>query len=823
MKNLFLLLFVGSISGLFGQEFSRGIYLGPWSSGIDYTILKDSLRLNTLEATIRTPSDEVFTQPFRFLIRELNLWEYSTGQKMIYEAEQAPLPLLKNYFDTTRGDIVGDFRRLRKNIDSLGYMVKDAVPDSEYHFLEYGRKWYTAKFIMKMDSGGSNATATTPIANLIIYSKTLGANDTLRTLLVNNFAANNTVYTFELRFKVDSVTPPPSTPKKWDRLTGGAQSVTLYQEKIDLRVYWHGNVTLYLDKVIVEDDTAKTLFAGGADARIAAAASPFTSSTKLKRFYLFDEPPVSSLLGVDYVDKHLQNTAGLQDTGITATFWKDSQLDRFVADANPAEILMDFYAINPYVPYPGLSDGEATSLGITNYGAWTYKRNLHERLSLLLDSALSSVALKAKSSSRPFWYVPQLNGLYKRETGTYYALRPPTTNEINATVGLGLAFGAKGIMGWLFRTYGDGSYIYVGLVDSLYNYTTNYLTAGGSFFGGFNNTYRGYKRAMGKLDTLATTLAGLEWQGLKRWFYADHDTTYGSWNGLLSNIITKNVSGVEDSSGQKYVSTGHLKGTGSSDYFLVVNRRCDANDTRNIIITLNTPTQWKVTDVCAADTTTTDEQGSFTKQFAPGDWKLLKIVEQGPTVPTNFSSNSSGFVHLTWTASTGQNIIYEIERDLNDSGWELLGTTSSTWYYDIEFKIGSGWNTASYRVRAKSTSQNLHSSWTNVISLGGRYYPSKKIGTGTAELLPTENILFQNSPNPFNPTTTIRYGLTEPRYVTIKIYNSIGQQVEVLDEGFSNAGYRERQYDASRLASGPYYYTITAGTFIETKKMLVVK
>lgn len=82
--------------------------------------------------------------------------------------------------------------------------------------------------------------------------------------------------------------------------------------------------------------------------------------------------------------------------------------------------------------------------------------------------------------------------------------------------------------------------------------------------------------------------------------------------------------------------------------------------------------------------------------------------------------------------------------------------------------------------------------------------------------------LFQNYPNPFNPSTTIRYGLSRPSNVTLTLYNVLGQQVRTLVRGEQTAGEHEALLDASGLSSGVYLYRLTAGSFVQTRKLLLV-
>jgi hypothetical protein len=88
---------------------------------------------------------------------------------------------------------------------------------------------------------------------------------------------------------------------------------------------------------------------------------------------------------------------------------------------------------------------------------------------------------------------------------------------------------------------------------------------------------------------------------------------------------------------------------------------------------------------------------------------------------------------------------------------------------------------------------------------------------------PSQASLDQNYPNPFNPSTTIRYGLPARLHVTIKVFNALGQQVKVLHYGEVEAGFHEVSFDARGLPSGVYFYRLNAGTFAETKRLLLIR
>jgi hypothetical protein len=88
---------------------------------------------------------------------------------------------------------------------------------------------------------------------------------------------------------------------------------------------------------------------------------------------------------------------------------------------------------------------------------------------------------------------------------------------------------------------------------------------------------------------------------------------------------------------------------------------------------------------------------------------------------------------------------------------------------------------------------------------------------------PKEFRLDQNFPNPFNPTTTIQYQLPKAARVTLKIYDILGSEVTTLVNEEQEAGYKEVKFNANNIASGMYIYRLTAGDFVSTRKMMMMK
>jgi hypothetical protein len=89
--------------------------------------------------------------------------------------------------------------------------------------------------------------------------------------------------------------------------------------------------------------------------------------------------------------------------------------------------------------------------------------------------------------------------------------------------------------------------------------------------------------------------------------------------------------------------------------------------------------------------------------------------------------------------------------------------------------------------------------------------------------IPKEYLLSQNFPNPFNPSTKIKYSIPKLSFVTIKIYDVLGGEVATLVNEEKQTGTYEITWYAEGLPSGVYFYKLQAGSFVETKKMVLIK
>jgi len=93
----------------------------------------------------------------------------------------------------------------------------------------------------------------------------------------------------------------------------------------------------------------------------------------------------------------------------------------------------------------------------------------------------------------------------------------------------------------------------------------------------------------------------------------------------------------------------------------------------------------------------------------------------------------------------------------------------------------------------------------------------------SASTIPSEYTLYQNYPNPFNSSTTIRFDIKEASHVSLKVFDLLGREVDILVNNNFSAGTYTVSWETSRVASGIYFYSIKSGDFAATKKLLLLK
>ena len=210
---------------------------------------------------------------------------------------------------------------------------------------------------------------------------------------------------------------------------------------------------------------------------------------------------------------------------------------------------------------------------------------------------------------------------------------------------------------------------------------------------------------------------------------------------------------------------------------------------------------------------TTDIDGDVRNLVTPYKGADESSVQLPVELTSFLAEVVSGSVHLTWGTAT----------EINNKGFEVERSNGSQ-FVKVDFVQGRGTSTkpSTYNFVDKNLADGKYSYRLKQIDFDGTYSYSNVINVEV--VTPKQFNLSQNYPNPFNPTTTINYEVAVPVNVTLKIYNMLGEEVATLiNNQFREAGQYNVNFNASKLASGAYVYRLTAGNFVQTKKMILTK
>lgn len=185
-----------------------------------------------------------------------------------------------------------------------------------------------------------------------------------------------------------------------------------------------------------------------------------------------------------------------------------------------------------------------------------------------------------------------------------------------------------------------------------------------------------------------------------------------------------------------------------------------------------------------------------------------------PVELVSFNANvNKGIVNLQWaTATEINNQGFEVQRKFGSNNFVTVGsvnghgTTTSPNHYTFSDKL---LNSGKYIYRLKQ------------IDFDGSFSYSSEVNVDVN--LASKYSLEQNYPNPFNPSTKISFSVPQLSFVSIDVFNSIGQKIATLVNEQMNAGNYSINFDAANITSGIYFYKMTAGNFTEMKKMILVK
>jgi hypothetical protein len=240
---------------------------------------------------------------------------------------------------------------------------------------------------------------------------------------------------------------------------------------------------------------------------------------------------------------------------------------------------------------------------------------------------------------------------------------------------------------------------------------------------------------------------------------------------------------------------------------------------------------------------------AFNPQSANINWKnsvdpFTKVNAYVSSVNTSITNSTNHLNQLSYqplpielvafTAATNQNIVnlkwqtktevnnygFEVERSLTPTPSQMEGAVNWT---KIGFVNGNGNSNSAKEYSFTDKNPTGGSKFIyrlKQIDSDGKFEYSQEV---EVELAPQVFNLYQNYPNPFNPSTTIRFALPVATKLNIVLYNSLGESLRTIAEGFFDSGYHSVEIDLSGLPSGVYIYRFNSDKYANNKKLLLLK
>jgi len=635
-------------------------------------------------------------------------------------------------FDHDVGSLVGDLPPATRD----GFAWRAIPPTAGLLLYNYaGTDWqhpgytYRANFRMKVDSNSGHVLVATvrirqgtnpPLVEQSIYS--------------DNFTANQVYQEFENQF----TTPGPlgssseSALEEIKSMLPEGSISSPAQIDLDYQVEYHGNRTLWVDYVAIENGWGDRLFDGSKDTDLRNEAqwayNQDLGNPNIQGFYT-DEPEITRLAPMRYVNDLLGPIAparfGYRETMKSTVLFHhifSQYLNTGQSLNQDYKLLIDYYPLE----YGALRPGD---VGYNNYvqGRWENQ----------LIPALRNARLASSFNNKSYWYAIQAHSW--DFPGSRLA-RDPHPNEMRCMVYLGLAYGAKGIFYFLYTSIPAGTPGYVGalgLVDN--NFSHSYEP--------YLSKWNMVQQINGNLQLLATDLLSLNWQSA---------FTPSAGDPVPSGSLVQNVTG--GNAGGNYVEVGNFThSTSGEQYFMLVNRRCEIADVQTVTVSLTSSSGRRLIEDVLASRVAWDgnanrvayrtlEAGNntFTVTLNPGEGRIFRVTSGlsgtltanrywsgAPYVIDNLTVNSG----VTLTVERATTIKFASSKKLTINGSiQAIGTSSQGIAFDRIASTGT-WSgiwienstaassfdyctsrNASYGIRIRTSSGNVtinHATLTN--------------------------------------------------------------------------------------------------------------
>ena len=498
--------------------------------------------------------------------------------------------------------------------------------------------------------------------------------------------------------------------------------------------------------------------------------------------------------------------AGMQAGGGIYRTTNSGQNWSFSSDGINASIILSMLKVNQYLFAAAQNDGVFVT---TNYGVnWNQRINglndirvrtlayhlsdnspnpvilvgtqtgVYWSTSYGVNWTIDTVGMGAKNVNALFTYDSLViagtsSGVYKRQTdaGVWTAINSGLTNTN------------------IYSVYGNGSTLYAGPYLGTVYRSTNFGSSWSVFNTGLPANITVNTFLNNNVNLFAGTIVGLYHLSGTTWVL---DSAGMGMQNIRSLVYSNNNIFAGTTAGIYYSGNGGANWSTKNDGFNITPQVFSlALDTSNYLYAgTNGLSVWRRNYQEALPV----EMLYFTYKFSNNNI-LLEWA-------TSFEINNSGF---------------EIQRKfLNNQiydSWQTIGFVKGHGNSSTTIKYTFSDNhltTGTYQYRLKQIDFNGFSQFHNLQS-------NVIIGT------PTSDFLSQNFPNPTNPYTTIEFGISQPQYISLVLYDVTGKEITTLKKGFVDAGYYKIEFDGTKFSSGVYFYRLKTQDYILIRKLLLLK